>query len=103
MMSNTGSYKKGRFVPPGSLEYVRRGWEDARLVLPFDAKYDTWAEWAQQNYELGRLQAVRVRAAGMVPASYSKLKKSVRADGKTCHMPRIQKQVETSILYVGSF
>jgi hypothetical protein len=38
----------------------------------------------------------------MVPASYHKLKKSTRADGKTKHMPRITQQYVDSIQAVGN-
>lgn len=101
-MSNHTSFKRVVFIKPSRLEYSRLGWQDARQGLPFHHKYDTWAEWAQKNYETGRLRAVNVRAAGMVPASYHKLKKSTRADGKTNHMPRITQQYVDSIQAVGN-
>jgi len=103
MMYNVSRLKTVKFISPDIMEYSRRGWEDARLGLPFDCKYDTWQQLDQINYERGRLRAVNVRAASMVPASYLKLKKSNRADGKTCHMPRINKQVLDSIKAVGTF
>ena len=102
-MHNVSRLKSSTFMDPGIMEYSRRGWEDARLGLPFDCKYDTWQLRDQINYERGRLRVANVRAAGMVPASYLKLKKSNRADGKTCHMPKILKQILHSIQAVGTF
>lgn len=53
-----------------ALTWARLGWEDARNGRPFRPEYETANPLEQGNYEIGRIQAVNVRAAGINPPAW---------------------------------
>lgn len=48
-------------------EYMHAGWTDYRDGKGFDARYDTWSQHNQNNYETGRRFAALVSAGGAIP------------------------------------
>ena len=48
-----------------AMAWMRAGWEDVRRGLGYRKQYDTALERQQTNYEIGRVQAYNVRAAGL--------------------------------------
>lgn len=48
-----------------AIEWARLGWEDARNGRGFSHQYESASPTAQNNYEIGRIQAVNVIAAGL--------------------------------------